>query len=54
MKEQMLDDLAIEREKDITIRSHDIGMEYRYRNCVRYILEEKTIDAAFSIVKRSF
>jgi len=38
MKEQVLDDMDLERERGITIRSHTIRMEYTYKNGENYIL----------------
>ena len=38
MKEQVLDDLELERERGITIRSHAIRMEYVHSDGERYIL----------------
>lgn len=38
MKEQVLDDMDLERERGITIRSHVIRLEYAYKNSEKYIL----------------
>jgi len=38
MKNQVLDDMDLERERGITIRSHVIRMEYTYKNGEKYIL----------------
>ncbi len=38
MKPQVLDDMEIERERGITIRSHVIRMEYNYKDGEKYIL----------------
>ena len=38
MKEQVLDDMELERERGITIRSHAIRLEYKYKDGQTYIL----------------
>jgi len=38
MKEQVLDDMDLERERGITIRSHTIRLEYTYKDGEKYIL----------------
>ncbi|MFC1561065.1 translation elongation factor 4 [Candidatus Latescibacterota bacterium] len=38
MKEQVLDDMDLERERGITIRSHAIRLEYAYKEGEKYIL----------------
>ena len=38
MKEQVLDDMDLERERGITIRSHVIRLEYAYKDGEKYIL----------------
>lgn len=38
MKEQVLDDMELERERGITIRSHAIRLEYTHKDGINYIL----------------
>ena len=38
MQSQVLDDMELEREKGITIKSHAIQMEYKARNGETYVL----------------
>ena len=42
MQSQVLDDMDLEREKGITIKSHAIQMEYKARNGENYVLNPGT------------